>query len=210
MRAGAALAALGLVVLAGCAGDGQRPFLAQDGASANGDSAKTAARVRVPRPMPRYVPGEGPARVAPLAARGLRGQDRAPESGAEGAAQTASAGKSDGGANGVAASASRPEQAARAPEASELIGLAPPALQELMGQPRLRWVEGPARVWQYSQSSCVLDIYLQAQTGDPAVTHVEARTGNGHSADADQCYARLLAQSSEPVPARAPASASGG
>lgn len=208
MKRVAALAALATVALGACSDSRYARLLPDASESVPAPrplpSAVTAEGVgRVPLPMPRYATGDGIDRVSPLAARGF---DRIPATGpAESAmaSEAVPAEPSNSPSNGVADSAIPRVPQSQAPQADELIGLAPPALRDLMGTPALRRVEGPARVWQYRDGACVLDVFFEAAEVRPAVTHVEARTPAGRAADRDRCYAGLIARGLKAAPARA-------
>ena len=71
-------------------------------------------------------------------------------------------------------------------------------LDDLLGPPRLRRLEGPAEVRQYRSPDCVLDAYLYPDSRDGGahrVTYYEARGRGGGLVDAGDCFAALLRMS---------------
>ena len=57
-----------------------------------------------------------------------------------------------------------------------LMGLQPPAVIALLGEPELRRPEAPAEVWQYRSDTCVADLYLLAEEqAQPRVVYFETR-----------------------------------
>ena len=85
---------------------------------------------------------------------------------------------------------------ARAPindDPDQLMGLAPHAVNRLLGPPSLLRTELPAQVWQYTAANCVLDIYLYAEEERPdrsRVTYYEIRRTEPASASA--CFADII------------------
>ena len=86
-----------------------------------------------------------------------------------------------------------------APIPDTLIGLAPDALDKLLGGPELVRQEGPAqfRLYRSSKAGCTLHVFLYASnnTGrSNVVEYVEARDNNGRlkGADMDACYRALV------------------
>jgi hypothetical protein len=78
----------------------------------------------------------------------------------------------------------------------QLMGLDAASLQGLLGPPRLRRVDGPAEVWQYSTPECILDAYLyetKAGAADHRVTYYEVRgPAEDTTADRTRCFADLV------------------
>jgi hypothetical protein len=65
------------------------------------------------------------------------------------------------------------------------------------GTPGLDLTEGPARKLQFLGPACVLDAYLyppRSGSGEPTVTHVDARQPDGREMDRASCVAALTAQ----------------
>jgi hypothetical protein len=79
------------------------------------------------------------------------------------------------------------------PAPGSLVGRDARALTTLFGTPRLDVREGSARRIQFSNSSCVLDLYLYPQTAgrEPVVTHIDARLPDGRDTAADGCAEAL-------------------
>ncbi|HEU0134384.1 MAG TPA: hypothetical protein VFR28_06145 [Allosphingosinicella sp.] len=66
-------------------------------------------------------------------------------------------------------------------------------LETQLGKPRLDVREGSARKLQFAGPACVLDAYLYppAASGEPIVTHVDARRPDGTDFDRASCVAAL-------------------
>ncbi len=63
--------------------------------------------------------------------------------------------------------------------AGKLIGMAPDALVEQLGEPRLIRREAPAEVWQYTRPGCVLLVFLYETETDPmSVWYLEMHDGS--------------------------------
>lgn len=95
------------------------------------------------------------------------------------------------------------EKTARAPVApinddpDQLMGLAPRAVNHLLGPPSLLRTETPAQVWQYTAADCVLDIYLYAEDETPdrsRVTYYEIRRTESPGSGARACFADIIAR----------------
>lgn len=87
--------------------------------------------------------------------------------------------------------------ATRAPAGNgSLIGLDARAVLRQYGQPRLDIRDPTARKLQYSGERCVLDIYLYppAESREPVVSYIEARTAEGNPVDAGMCSRALRQQ----------------
>lgn len=79
----------------------------------------------------------------------------------------------------------------------QLMGLAPRAVNRLLGPPSLLRTETPAQVWQYTAADCVLDIYLYAEDGTPdrsRVTYYEIRRTESPGSGARACFADIIAR----------------
>ena len=75
------------------------------------------------------------------------------------------------------------------------MGLAPHAVNRLLGPPSLLRTELPAQVWQYTAADCVLDIYLYAEEERPdrsRVTYYEIRRAEPASASTRACFADII------------------
>ena len=77
-----------------------------------------------------------------------------------------------------------------------LMGLQPPAVIALLGEPELRRPEAPAEVWQYRSDSCVADLYLlsEDQTA-PRVVYFETRHRSQGTVRAARCLGEIAAGS---------------
>jgi hypothetical protein len=66
-------------------------------------------------------------------------------------------------------------------------------LETQLGKPRLDVREGPARKLQFAGPACVLDAYLYPPkgSGEPIVTHLDARRPDGTDFDRASCVAAL-------------------
>jgi len=89
-----------------------------------------------------------------------------------------------------------PRPAARpqvAPGLEAVIGSDADALTRLFGSPRLDIREDDARKLQWSDTSCILDVYLYppAGGGRQAATYVDARRGDGRDVDRAACVAAM-------------------
>lgn len=64
---------------------------------------------------------------------------------------------------------------ARAVDPSVLMGLNAPALAAKLGDPALLRRDGPAQIWQYRSTGCIVDLFLYDGARGFEVTHVELR-----------------------------------
>lgn len=76
----------------------------------------------------------------------------------------------------------------------QLTGLGPAQLDELLGPPQFKRTDGPARMIQYRNDACVLDIFIYENhaTGQARVEHVEARDHGLRGMSETTCLAALL------------------
>lgn len=77
----------------------------------------------------------------------------------------------------------------------QLMGLAPHAVNRLLGPPSLLRAEAPAEVWQYTAENCVLDIYLYVEEKTPdrsRVTYYEIRLPDSAKSGARACFAEII------------------
>lgn len=77
----------------------------------------------------------------------------------------------------------------------QLMGLAPHAVNRLLGPPSLLRTEAPAEVWQYTAEDCVLDIYLYAEEKMPdrsTVTYYEIRRSDRAESGARACFGEII------------------
>lgn len=74
------------------------------------------------------------------------------------------------------------------PGAAGLIGLGPDAVKTVLGEASLERAEGPARILQFANGQCVLDVFFY----DAAASFLAARAATGEDISAEFCYAALL------------------
>jgi hypothetical protein len=105
-----------------------------------------------------------------------------------------------------AAALAAPTQATEAPPPRLLASTRPAALAPLdglggaelarrLGEPDFRRREPPAEIWQYRGSTCVLDVFLYREGGEPRVVYAEARPRGGVGGSAESCLAALAERS---------------
>ncbi len=80
------------------------------------------------------------------------------------------------------------------PGPERLIGLGEDGVAALLGQPAFKRRDPPAQVWQYSDGTCILDIFLYREGGDRSYTvaHVAARGRNVAAVSRRDCFLELL------------------
>lgn len=78
--------------------------------------------------------------------------------------------------------------------ASDIIGLEPADVQELLGPVSLKRWEGEVQVMQFSGDHCVIDIYFYETAPGEAfeASYLNARTSSGTEVGSDICLASLL------------------
>ena len=77
----------------------------------------------------------------------------------------------------------------------QVMGLDTPAVDALLGRPRLRRVENPAEVWQYAGANCVMDLFLYPSNdgaNDHRVTYFEIRGTREGQVDRRACFRAIL------------------
>lgn len=78
----------------------------------------------------------------------------------------------------------------------KLIGMAPQAINKLLGRPQFRRADARAELWRYRAGRCILDLFLypprDAPGGPLAVSHVEARLADGAPAATPRCLDAVL------------------
>ena len=89
----------------------------------------------------------------------------------------------------------------RPPPPRRLVGLGAGELVGVFGAPTLKRRDPPAEVWQYVGSSCVLHIFLYADSAGvgTAVAHVEALDRGGEPKSSRVCAQRLAAKARPPA-----------
>ena len=108
------------------------------------------------------------------------------------------------GAGGEPRTASLPS-GARLPidSPSALVGKSEADVSSLLGRPGFTRTDGPAQVWQYSGSRCVLDVFMYQSAGGYTVEYTELRRrGSIGGVEDPACLADALAGE----PAAAPTS----
>ncbi len=82
----------------------------------------------------------------------------------------------------------------RAPAPRTLLGLENHQVLALLGEPSFTRRDDPAQIWQYRDSTCVLDVFLYRPEGGGAyrVTHVEVRGHGVIKVSGEDCFLRLL------------------
>lgn len=76
----------------------------------------------------------------------------------------------------------------------QLTGLGPAQLHELLGPPQFKRTDGSARLMQYRNDACVLDVFVYENraTGEARVQHVQARDHGLRGMSETTCLAALL------------------
>lgn len=91
----------------------------------------------------------------------------------------------------------RPPQVMRLPGLEQVIGSSASELERKFGKAQLDVTEGDARKLQFSDTPCVLDVYLYPLRpgAAPSATHVEARrASDGRAVDRAACVRALTRQ----------------
>ncbi len=82
----------------------------------------------------------------------------------------------------------------RAPGPRTLVGLEHHQVKALLGEPSFKRRDDPAQIWQYRDSTCILDVYLYRPDGGGAyrVVHVEVRGRSVIRVSHEDCFLSLL------------------
>lgn len=82
----------------------------------------------------------------------------------------------------------------RVPAPRTLLGLEHHQVTALLGEPSFKRRDDPAQIWQYRDSTCILDVFLYRPEGGGAyrVTHVEVRGHGVIKVSDEDCFLRLL------------------
>ncbi len=82
----------------------------------------------------------------------------------------------------------------RVPAPRTLLGLEHHQVMTLLGAPSFKRRDDPAQIWQYRDSTCLLDVFLYRPEGGGAyrVTHVEVRGHGVIKVSDEDCFLRLL------------------
>ena len=80
------------------------------------------------------------------------------------------------------------------PAPRTLLGLEHHQVMALLGEPSFKRRDDPAQIWQYRDSTCILDVFLYRPKGGGAyrVTHVEVRGHGVIKVSDEDCFLRLL------------------
>lgn len=78
---------------------------------------------------------------------------------------------------------------------TDLVGMDSGQIALLFGEPRFVRSDPPARIWQFGNERCLLDLFLYpGRDGLERVDHAEVRGRGVFAADPAACLARLLAK----------------
>ncbi len=82
----------------------------------------------------------------------------------------------------------------RVPAPRTLLGLEHHQVMALLGEPSFKRRDDPAQIWQYRDSTCILDVFLYRPDGGGAyrVTNVEVRGHGVIKVSDEDCFLRLL------------------
>lgn len=114
---------------------------------------------------------------------------------------TASGGLAGSGAGSGGTSGSGKELASRTPAtastvagaARHLVGKSEGEIRSELGTPAFRRTDGPAQVWQYRGTSCLLDVFLYKEgSGGFRVKHAELRRRGGTGLSESACLSDAL------------------
>lgn len=75
---------------------------------------------------------------------------------------------------------------------AQLLGQSNDQVQALLGTPRLVRRDGPAEIWQYRASDCILDVFLYSGGSSATVRHVDLRGPGTAMPERRACFARML------------------
>jgi len=104
----------------------------------------------------------------------------------------------DGGgaaSGGLAGSSAGGLLASRTPSTSsagDLVGKSESEIRSALGAPAFRRTDGPAQVWQYRGSACLLDVFLYQEGGGFKVKHAELRRRGGTGLTDQACMSDAL------------------
>jgi len=74
----------------------------------------------------------------------------------------------------------------------DLVGKSDSQVQSALGTPAFKRTDGPAQVWQYRGSACLLDVFLYKQGTGFSVKHAELRRRGGGTLTDQACMANAL------------------
>lgn len=80
------------------------------------------------------------------------------------------------------------------PEPDVLDGLTAEKVEKLLGVPGFKRTDEPAEIWQYRVEDCILDLFMYEtlDSSQRSVAHYETRTRKGDTANAKECFVRVL------------------
>ncbi|MDH3232435.1 MAG: hypothetical protein OEQ29_02845 [Alphaproteobacteria bacterium] len=76
--------------------------------------------------------------------------------------------------------------------ARNLVGKSDREIRSSLGNPAFRRTDGPAQVWQYRGSACMLDVFLYKEGGGFRVKHAELRRRGGAGLSDSACMSDAL------------------
>jgi len=76
--------------------------------------------------------------------------------------------------------------------ARHLVGKSEGEIRSELGTPAFRRTDGPAQVWQYRGSACMLDVFLYKESGGFRVKHAELRRRGGAGLSDSACLSDAL------------------
>lgn len=85
------------------------------------------------------------------------------------------------------------------PGPDRLIGMDEEEVTAVLGPPAFARRDKPARMWQYGNRACLLDVFLYRQKDAFRVTHVEVRSRSVIAVSAKDCFLDLLARHHNPI-----------
>ena len=80
----------------------------------------------------------------------------------------------------------------------QLLGLSGVAVARRLGAPSLVRRDGPAEIWQYRETACILDVFLYTNTDGQHVRYVELRSRDTTTRPQRRCFAKLLEAEMKP------------
>ncbi|HAA92191.1 MAG TPA: hypothetical protein DCE33_07075 [Rhodospirillaceae bacterium] len=76
--------------------------------------------------------------------------------------------------------------------AKEFKGQKAESLVRVIGRPDFVRRDGPAQIWQYRSSACILDLFVYGKQSEQKIAHSELRGSAVGKAPANGCFAKLL------------------
>jgi hypothetical protein len=97
-----------------------------------------------------------------------------------------------GGATAGGGLASRTPSTTTSGSTRALVGKSGAQIRSSLGAPAFRRTDGPAQIWQYRGSACLLDVFLYKEGGGFRVKHAELRRRGGAGLTDQACMANAL------------------